>query len=242
MRNYILKNRHLDHDLGHGSPVTDRPPRKRAGIRRAVSACLALVAVFWTAMPLDRALLGADAEVAPVDLTRLEARLGLLEDGLDRVSNLYEQEVQPIENVLRFYSEDDTLVRKVAVALVREGENVGVDPRLLTSVLLVENPWINPTAESNVGAVGLMQVMPFHAGEWGCEGTDLTDLDVNICHGAKVFENSMRLAKGNLDRALLRYNGCVKGTNTPDCHLYPSKVYAAAGKSLIRARSTAGDF
>ena len=142
--------------------------------------------------------------------------------------------VKPIEQVLRFYSRDETLVRRIAVALVRESAEVEVDPRILTSVLLVENPWLDPEARSHVGAIGLMQVMPFHAGGWGCEGSDLTDLDVNICHGAKVFGHALQRSGGDLDVALLRYNGCVRGSNTPDCHLYPSKVYAAAGKALAR--------
>jgi hypothetical protein len=29
---------------------------------------------------------------------------------------------------------------------------------------------------------------------------------------------------GNVRRALLRYNGCVTGSNTPNCRRYPSKV------------------
>jgi hypothetical protein len=29
---------------------------------------------------------------------------------------------------------------------------------------------------------------------------------------------------GSLMKGLLRYNGCVRGTNTPRCHTYPSKV------------------
>ena len=118
------------------------------------------------------------------------------------------------------------------MALVRESDRVGVNPWILTSVLLVENPWLDTDIRSSVGAVGLMQVMPFHAGAWGCDGDDLTDLDVNICHGAKVFEHALKNSNGSLDRALLKYNGCVSGRNTPDCHLYPSKVYAVAGKAL----------
>jgi hypothetical protein len=33
--------------------------------------------------------------------------------------------------------------------------------------------------------------------------------------------------------ALLRYNGCVKGTNTPRCHTYPSKV-----KNFVESKAT----
>lgn len=195
---------------------------------------LVLTATLAAAVPVGRGLRGEAAPMPDRDLVALEQRMNQLDEGLDDVADAYERDVRPIEDLLGFYSANDTLVRRIAVALVRESRAVEVDPRLLTSVLLVENPWLDPTAESIVGAVGLMQVMPFHAGGWGCEGADLTDLDVNICHGAKVFENALRLADGNLDRALLRYNGCVRGTVTPDCHLYPSKVYAAAGKALVR--------
>jgi hypothetical protein len=33
--------------------------------------------------------------------------------------------------------------------------------------------------------------------------------------------------------ALLRYNGCVRGTNTPRCHTYPSKV-----KNFVEKQAT----
>ncbi|NNM35066.1 MAG: lytic transglycosylase domain-containing protein [Gemmatimonadetes bacterium] len=212
---------------------TGRRPHRRRTAGVLAIGFLALAASS-PAAPDESGLAEAQGAEADIEMTAIERRLDRLDVGLDRMKVAYEQEVRPIEDLLRYYSTDDTLVRRVAVALVRESEAVQVDPRLLTSVLLVENPWLDPTAESSVGAIGLMQVMPFHAGGWGCIGSDLTDLDVNICHGAKVFENALRLAEGNLDRALLRYNGCVRGTTTPDCHLYPSKVYAAAGKAIVR--------
>ena len=34
----------------------------------------------------------------------------------------------------------------------------------------------------------------------------------------------MERLRGDERRALLAYNGCVRGTFTPDCHLYPDKV------------------
>jgi soluble lytic murein transglycosylase-like protein len=125
---------------------------------------------------------------------------------------------------------------RIALALVREGANADVDSRLLLAVVAVENPWLEPGARSPSGAVGLMQVMPFHAGAWGCASSDLTDLEVNICHGTKILADAIRRQDGDLRRALLRYNGCVRGTNTPNCHLYPARVLGRAGPPLASER------
>jgi soluble lytic murein transglycosylase-like protein len=104
---------------------------------------------------------------------------------------------------------------------------------MLLAVLLVENPALDPDARSSVGAVGLMQVMPFHAGEWKPCAGPLDDIDTNICHGARIFAHYMGATNGNVDRALLRYNGCVNGTNTPDCARYPTHVFARAGRASL---------
>jgi hypothetical protein len=178
------------------------------------------------------------ARVASVDA--LEARANHLTGLFGGVESLYEQEIAPIEQVLMNYKKDDPqLVRRVAVALVREARRTNIEPRLLMAVLLVENPWLDPSATSPVGAQGLMQVMPFHRGQWKPCEPRLDDVDANICHGAQIFAWNLKQTKGNVDRALLRYNGCVNGTNTPDCHQYPNHVYARAGKaSVLGWRST----
>jgi hypothetical protein len=72
-----------------------------------------------------------------------------------------------------------------------------------------------------------MQVMRFHAGEFDCESDDLLQVEANICHGASVFRSYLSRT-GNVQRALLRYNGCVASSNTPNCHRYPAKVMRAA--------------
>jgi soluble lytic murein transglycosylase-like protein len=82
-----------------------------------------------------------------------------------------------------------------------------------------------------------MQVMPFHAGAWGCESEDLTDPETNVCHGTRILAHALRRLDGDLERALLRYNGCVRGTNTPDCHSYPSRVLAHAASWAASAGS-----
>lgn len=186
-----------------------------------------------------RAAAGPATSVNTIEQLRERAlRVDSMLAGAER---LYEREVAPLERVLRSYRDDERLARRIAVSLVREGRRAGLEPRLLLAVLLVENPWLNPNAVSSVGARGLMQVMPMHLGKWrGCEPR-LDDIEANICHGARIFAHYLKSESGNIDRALLRYNGCVLGTNTPDCHFYPQHVYARAGRaSLLAWRGAAG--
>ena len=199
-------------------------------------ALLIALVVFsaWRTPDQASAALAAAAEVetpAPSDeLSRLLDRARSADEALRRAEGMYAQEVAPIEAVLRSYRDDPELTRKIAVALVREAHRANLEPRVLLSVLLVENPMLETRARSFVGAVGLMQVMPLHRGNWRACEPDLESIDSNICHGAQIFASYLHQTGGNVDRALLRYNGCVRGTNTPDCHSYPSWVYARAGR------------
>lgn len=161
---------------------------------------------------------------ADARLADLEIRTAALEAEGSRWQAVYTRSVRPLERELSRYSHDDALVARIAVALAREGPRVGVDPFLLASVIEVEDPSLDPAAVSSQGAIGLMQVMPVHAGAWGCSSSDLADPEANICHGARILANDLRLEHGDVDRALLRYNGCVHGANTAGCHAYPGKV------------------
>lgn len=129
-----------------------------------------------------------------------------------------------VAGILRRYNSDKSVVRRISAALVSEGRRRNIGTQLLMGVLLTENPWLDPRASSPVGARGLMQVMPFHAGKWGCGSRDLFDIESNICHGVAVLADNLDRSP-NLRKALLGYNGCVRGTNTPDCWRYPSHVY-----------------
>ena len=159
----------------------------------------------------------------------LRQRLIAMEQALGGVEQVYEAEVAPIEKVLtRYRSDNPRLVRRVSVALVREAKRTKVDPKLLVGVLLVENPMLDPHARSPVGATGLMQVMPLHRGNWKPCGTRLDDIESNICTGSRIFADALKNSKGDVRSALLRYNGCRTGSNTPNCHEYPRFVLARA--------------
>ena len=208
-------------------------PAKMVRAPIALAPLLLLSAVAFTAPP--EAPAGGPPTAPERRLGQMEARAAVMARGLALADSFYLREVAPVERILRPYHEDGAWVRRVAIALVREGRRADVDPRVLASVVLVENPWLDADIKSPQGAVGLMQVMPFHAGNWeGCTSADLEDPDANVCHGARIFKEYLERAGGDFDRALLAYNGCVRGTNTPDCHLYPSHVYSRAGRAALK--------
>src|ERR1019366_9267012 len=122
----------------------------------------------------------------------------------------------------------------IATALVSEGTKKNLSPSLLVGILLTENAKLDPQARSNVSARGLMQVMPFNAGKWkGCTSNDLADIASNICYGTSILAEYIRRAP-SLEKALLNYNGCVRGTNTPQCHTYSGKVLRYADQAATQ--------
>jgi soluble lytic murein transglycosylase-like protein len=133
-----------------------------------------------------------------------------------------------LSQVLRRYTRNGDLADRIARAVIVEGRKKKIDPTLLVGVMLVESSNLNPRARSFMGARGLMQVMPFHRGQWGCKSKDLYDIEGNICHGVSVLADAIKNAP-NLRVALQRYNGCVRGSNTPGCGSYSRKVLRAKG-------------
>ena len=140
-----------------------------------------------------------------------------------------------IGEVLNQYTHDRALAFRIADALVAQADKEHIDPALLVGVLLTEDATLDPHARSSVGARGLMQVMPLHGGKWGCGSSDLFDVESNICHGVQILKAALD-GSPNTRVALLRYNGCVRGRNTPNCHLYDDKVLRHAGRAAAEMR------
>ena len=134
---------------------------------------------------------------------------------------------RPLARLLLRRTRQQAMADRIARAIVKEAKYLDVSPSLLTGVLLTENAPLDVDARSSQGALGLMQVMHFHAGEYDCDSDDLLQVESNICHGARVFGQYLKRT-GDVRRALLRYNGCVAGTVTPRCGRYPTKVLRTA--------------
>jgi soluble lytic murein transglycosylase-like protein len=120
----------------------------------------------------------------------------------------------------------------LADVAVREAYTRKIPPALVLGVMLTENDELKSSARSSVGAVGLMQVSP---APWrGLERlfgdnvhTDSTNLKYGIYILGWVAEKATALVDDRNDawrKALLRYNGCVRGTNTKGCSGYPDEV------------------
>jgi hypothetical protein len=84
-----------------------------------------------------------------------------------------------------------------------------------------------------------MQVMPVHLGSYGCFA-DLVSVETNICHGASILKHMVRRTK-SVSLALKRYNGCVRGRNTPRCYRYPVRVLRTASRLRRDILLTAAD-
>src|SRR5688500_10925359 len=151
-------------------------PRTRRSVAFAAIACAVLAGT--------AAVYGSErSHEGAVGVRALSARAEHVNDLLRGVEGVYEDRIAPMERVLLNYKNDPRLVRRIAVALDREARRAKVEPQLLLAVLLVENPWLDTGASSSVGAQGLMQVMPFHRGNWKACAPRLDDIESNICHG-----------------------------------------------------------
>src|SRR5687768_10770667 len=146
----------------------------------------------------------------------------------------------------------------LATFAVREAYRQRVPPALVFGVLMTENARFESKARSNVGAVGLMQVYPkYWVPTLGKKfGRNLRDDQTNLRYGIHILSHYVYRAarKSDVDPAasresagdvvatgLLRYNGCVRGTNTKGCHRYPDKVRTAVDR-YARTQCSAGGF
>jgi len=161
----------------------------------------------------------------------LERRAQVLQDTGDEVIRKYFRDVFPLEYALLETGRvrNPWMARVAAWALVLEGEKWDIGPQLFASIMQEENPWLIPDTTSYAGAVGWMQVMPFHAVAGGrhrvaCGSDDLTAGPVSVCYGADIYRLYFgRALRRALEQALNGYGGCVRA---PGCELYATRVMA----------------
>jgi len=98
-----------------------------------------------------------------------------------------------------------------------EASRADLAPELVLAVIEVESNF-DRYAVSVAGALGLMQVMPFWKDEIGRAGDNLNHVDTNLRYGCTILKFYLDKEKGDLRRALGRYNGSLGKRK------YPNKV------------------
>lgn len=101
-----------------------------------------------------------------------------------------------------------------------EATRAGLDPQMVLGLIQVESGF-NKYALSSVGARGFMQVMPFWARSIGASDHNLFLLRTNLRYGCTILRHYLDMERGDLYRALGRYNGSL---GQPQ---YPNMVLAA---------------
>ena len=98
-----------------------------------------------------------------------------------------------------------------------EATKVEIPPELVLAVIEVESNF-DRFAISVAGARGLMQIMPFWLEEIGRPEDNLMHIDTNLRFGCTILKYYLDIEKGDLIRALGRYNGSLGKRK------YPNKV------------------
>lgn len=101
-----------------------------------------------------------------------------------------------------------------------EATRAGLDPQLVLGLMQVESGF-RKYAVSSAGARGFMQVMPFWIKLIGRPDDNLFHLRTNLRYGCTILRHYLDIEKGDLFRALGRYNGSLGKAE------YPNMVYAA---------------
>ena len=96
-----------------------------------------------------------------------------------------------------------------------EAARVELPPELVLAVIDIESNF-DRFALSYAGARGLMQVMPFWLDEIGRPDDNLFHVDTNLRMGCTILRHYYDKEKGNLTRALARYNGSLGRRTYPD--------------------------
>ncbi len=100
-----------------------------------------------------------------------------------------------------------------------ESQRAGLDPHLVLGLIEVES-YFRRYAISRAGARGYMQVMPFWTTVIGDgDATKLFDTRTNLRYGCTILRHYLDIERGNLFRALGRYNGSLGRAEYPDAVL-----------------------
>jgi soluble lytic murein transglycosylase-like protein len=215
-------------------------------LARGLFALVGLAAVLVVALPASRGALVAQAVSATTAADAAEATPAPAIVALERVEPVRVSSADAARAVAgdqlaiaefigRRYRVADSASEAFVAAAFRAGREFSVDPLLILAVMAIESRY-NPVAESSMGAMGLMQIIPrFHPEKLADHGGEaaLLEPEINIRVGAWVLHEYMRRF-GDLESALLKYAGALDNPASQ----YADKVLAELARlQQVAARS-----
>lgn len=96
-----------------------------------------------------------------------------------------------------------------------EATRAGLDPQMVLGLIQVESGF-KKYAVSSASARGYMQIMPFWVKLIGTEEHNLFHMRTNLRFGCTILRHYVDIEKGNLYRALGRYNGSLGQPEYPN--------------------------
>jgi len=188
------------------------------------------IRVITTALLLS-GLLSLPAWSATQERPDADMRATLLQaiNSSDSFSDRFDAEVWLTDMSIRLQSrvKDPQERLKILKQVHYEATRAKLAPELVLALINVESNF-DHYAISSVGARGLMQIMPFWLEELGRPDDNLFDINTNLRFGCTILNIYLKREKGDMRRALARYNGSV-GKNW-----YPQRVYKSLRTTWYR--------
>jgi soluble lytic murein transglycosylase-like protein len=133
-----------------------------------------------------------------------------------------------MSNRLKRQVRDSDERMRILTRVHQEATFAGIAPELVLAVIEVESNF-DHYAVSVAGAIGLMQIMPFWLDEIGRPDDNLLHINTNLRYGCTILKFYLDKEKGDLRRALGRYNGSLGR------RAYPNKVIDKLTKKWFQA-------
>ena len=114
-----------------------------------------------------------------------------------------------------------------------ESTRAGLDPQLVLGVIHHESNF-RKYAISSADARGYMQVMPFWVRLIGTPDQNLFQLRTNLRYGCTILRHYLDVERGDVYRALGRYNGSVGQADYPTAVMAAMKRYQGSGVDVVQ--------
>lgn len=131
--------------------------------------------------------------------------------------------------------------RPQILALIdRAASRFGVERELIRAIVAAESAY-NPNAVSRVGALGLMQLMPATAADYGVTRADaLFDPEVNVTAGVRHLKRLLDKYGGDYGRVIMAYNAGEGAVDRAGGHLTYSETIAYTASVIKYYRNNGG--